>query len=335
MAATMKDIAKRTGLGLATISKYLNGGSVRPKNREAIEQAIQELDFTVNEYARGLKTRRSHTIGILIPELSNLFITSIITVMEDLLRQKGYGILVCDCRTDEKLEAEAVSFLMSKMVDGIITMPVSQRGDYLQPALERGIPVLLIDRKLPDLENKADMVLVDNEDAARSSILHLLKQGHRNIGVVVGPSGIYTSETRLRGCYRAFSDICPDKEPLVSFADYTVQGGYRAVKELVTEHPEMTALFVTNYEMTLGAILAANELQIRIPEQLSLIGFDNMELAQVISPHLSIVSQPLTEIGRNAAELMMKRLESSENLPQTVILSTNLQEGQSVRNLDK
>ena len=326
----MKDIARLTGLGLATISKYLNGGSVRPKNKEAIEKAIRELDFTVNEYARGLKTRRSHTIGVVIPELSNLFITSIITVMEDILRQSGYGILVCDCRTDEKLEAEAVTFLLSKMADGIITMPASRTGEHLQPALDKGVPVLLIDRKLPGLEGKADMVLVDNEEAARSSVRRLLELGHRNIGIVVGPAHIFTSQTRLRGYYRAFGERPPDGG-LVAFADYTVQGGYHAVKELVRAHPEMTALFVTNYEMTLGAILAANELHIRIPEQLSLIGFDNMELAQVISPQLSIVTQPLAEIGRCAAELMLGRLEAENTAPQTVVLSTRLLEGQSIQ----
>ena len=116
----MKDIANKTGLGLATISKYLNGGSVREKNRLAIEKAIAELDFTVNEFARSLKTSKSKTIGVLIPELSNVFITSVITVLEDILRQNGYGIIVCDSRTDEERQKDAIEFLLSKMVDGIV-----------------------------------------------------------------------------------------------------------------------------------------------------------------------------------------------------------------------
>ncbi|MGI5893296.1 MAG: LacI family DNA-binding transcriptional regulator [Candidatus Merdivicinus sp.] len=329
MAATIKDVAEKAGLGLATVSKYLNGGNVRPKNREAIEQAIAELDFTLNEYARGLKTRRSHTIGIIIPELSNLFITSIITVMEDILRQKGYGTLVCDCRTNAELEEEAVSFLMSKMVDGIVVMPVSQNGEFLRPALERGIPIVLIDRLLPDLEGRADMVLVDNEEAAYQSIRKLMELEHRNIGIVVGPSGVYTSEARLRGYLRAFGEKLPLEGKLVAHADYTVQGGYQAVKQLILEQPEMTALFVTNYEMTLGAILAANELQIRIPDQLSLVGFDNMELAGIISPQLTIVIQPLEAIGREAGQLLISRLEGQDFPAKQVILTTCLQEGES------
>ena len=124
----MKDIANRTGLGLATISKYLNGGTVREQNRIAIEKAIGELDFTVNEFARSLKTSRSKTIGVLIPELSNVFITSVITALEDILRQNGYGIIVCDSRTDLGREKDAVEFLMSKMVDGIVMMPAGGNG---------------------------------------------------------------------------------------------------------------------------------------------------------------------------------------------------------------
>lgn len=162
MPATMKDIARRTGLGLATISKYLNGGHVLEKNRIAIEAAIEELDFTVNEFARNLKTSKSHTIGVVIPELGNLFTTTIVTALEDTLRRHGYGIIISDCRTNERLEKEAVRFLLGKMVDGIINMPVNQGGGHLLPALEKNIPVVLIDRMIPSLSGRVNAVLIDN-----------------------------------------------------------------------------------------------------------------------------------------------------------------------------
>lgn len=127
--ATIKDIAQRTGLGLATISKYLNGGHVLDRNRVKIEAAIRELGYTYNEIGRSLKTSRSRTIGVVIPELRNLFITTIITAMEDILRRQGYGVLICDCRTDPEQEAEAVRFLLGKRVDGIINMAVGRDGE--------------------------------------------------------------------------------------------------------------------------------------------------------------------------------------------------------------
>ena len=123
MATTIKDIAKKTGLGLATISSYLNGGNVREKNRILIEEAIEELHFEVNEIARGLKTNRTRLIGIIIPELNNPFFAEVVAEMEDILRNNGYATMLCDCRTDEKREKEAIEFLKKRRVDGIISMP--------------------------------------------------------------------------------------------------------------------------------------------------------------------------------------------------------------------
>ena len=330
MATTIKDIAKQTGLGLATISKYLNGGNVLAGNKTAIEKAIKELDFRVNEFARGLKTSKSKTIGVVIPELSNIFCTSIITIIEDILRQKGYGILVCDCRTDEKLECEATEFLVNKMVDGIISMPVSKNGEHLKLPLSKGIPVVLIDRKVEGLN--VDAVLVDNVAAAENAVEYLIDHGHREIGIICGPRDVFTSHQRQLGYSQAFikKGMFP-KQELIAYGDYTVQSGYENLKKLLVENKSLSALFVTNYEMTLGAIIAINELGIKIPEQISLIGFDNMHLSQVVQPKLTIISQPISKIAENVAHIMLKRLsQDKHDEPQIVNLSTQLILGESV-----
>ena len=168
MAATMKDIARRTGLGLATISSYFNGGNVREKNRIKIEEAIEELHYEVNEVARGLKTNATRTIGVVIPELDQIFCTQIIIGIEDILRSHGYATIVCDCRTDKKREKDAVDFLMRKRVDGIISMPVDETGSHLKSFYKTGKPVVLIDRKIPGISS--DCVLVDNEKAAERAV---------------------------------------------------------------------------------------------------------------------------------------------------------------------
>ena len=177
MAATMKDIAKRTGLGLATISSYFNGGNVREKNRVKIEEAIEELHYEVNEVARGLKTNATKTIGVVIPELNNTFCAEIITGMEDVLRSHGYATIVCDCRTDKKLERDAVEFLSRKRVDGIISMPVDAEGNHLKKFQKTGKPIVLIDRRIQELS--CDSVLVDNEKAAEDAMRVFFKAGHR------------------------------------------------------------------------------------------------------------------------------------------------------------
>ncbi len=332
MASTIKDIASQTGLGLATISKYLNGGKVREKNRVAIERAIAELHYTANEFARGLKTNRSKTIGIVIPELSSLFITTIITIVEDILRRSGYAILVCDCRTDAHLEQQAVQFLINKGVDGLLSMPVSQDGSHLKPAIEKKVPVVLIDRMVTNYREFVDAVMVDNVQASHKATEYLIERGHKHIGIIIGPEHIYTSKQRLLGYRQAMNehDLANDDATL-RYSDYSVQGGYESTMQLLTANRHLTALLVTNYDMTLGAIIALNELGLKFPQDLSLIGFDNMTLSQVVRPQLTTVAQPMQQIGQHAAHLVLSRLDGKQEGAATIVtLSTQLMEGASV-----
>lgn len=310
MAATMKDIARRTGLGLATISSYFNGGNVREKNRIKIEEAIEELHYEVNEVARGLKTNATRTIGVVIPELNNTFCAEIITGMEDVLRSHGYATIVCDCRTDKKLEREAVEFLTRRRVDGIINMPVDEEGNHLKRFQKTGKPIVLIDRKIQGIN--CDSVLVDNKKAAEDAVRYFIERGHRNIGIIGGPEEVFTAQERMAGYYKALESAgIPVRESLIWHGDYTIQGGVRGLEELVQNNPEMTAVFVTNYEMTMGAMIGVNELGIRIPEQLSMIGFDNLQFARACNPKLTIVAQPTDGIAREVAKVMLNHLENA------------------------
>lgn len=346
MAATMKDIARRTGLGLATISSYFNGGNVREKNRIKIEEAISELHYEVNEVARGLKTNETKTIGVVIPELNNIFCSEIITVMEDILRNHGYATIICDCRTDKRLEKEAVEFLVRKRVDGLINMPVDITGEHLKAFQKTGKPMILIDRHIKSVE--CDSVRVDNKNAAREAVELLLANGHKEIGIICGPKDISTAQNRLKGYCDAYIEAgLPVKDSLIYHGDYTIQSGVRALEELVKNNPEMTAVFVTNYEMTMGAVIGINELGIKIPEQLSVIGFDNLQFARACSPKLTIVSQPTQDIGTEVANIMLKRLEEMqsggqnldgrEHIPMNVTekLRTTIIQGKSIRRINE
>ena len=333
MAATMKDIARRTGLGLATISSYFNGGNVREKNRIKIEEAIEELHYEVNEVARGLKTNATRTIGVVIPELNNTFCAEIITGMEDVLRSHGYATIVCDCRTDKKLEREAVEFLTRRRVDGIINMPVDEEGNHLKRFQKTGKPIVLIDRKIQGIN--CDSVLVDNKKAAEDAVRYFIERGHRNIGIIGGPEEVFTAQERMAGYYKALESAgIPVSESLIWHGDYTIQGGVRGLEELVQNNPEMTAVFVTNYEMTMGAMIGVNELGIRIPEQLSMIGFDNLQFARACNPKLTIVAQPTDGIAREVAKVMLNHLENAGETSGELFsekLETEIIVGKSVR----
>lgn len=336
MAATIKDIARLTGLGLATISSYLNGGNVRKENREKIEAAIKELNFEVNEVARGLKTRRTKTIGVVIPELNNKFCADIISVMEDILRSHGYATIVCDCRTNPELEKRAVEFLYRKRVDGIINMPVGNDGSHLGCFRQANIPFVLIDRKINGVD--CDYVLVDNLAAAKNAVLSLIAAGHSRIGMIGGPAEVYTAQERLLGYKLALMEagIVPE-ERLIEYGDYTINSGVHCIEKLIGNNPDMTAVFVANYEMTMGAVIGLNELGVRIPDDISFIGFDSEEFARACRPRLTIVTQPTAEIGKKVAEIILQRIGKPENEKETdyqlVKLQTKLVDGSSVKRI--
>ena len=335
MASTMKDLARETGLGLATISKYFNGGTVRDKNRLLIEAAVKKLHYVPNEVARSLKTQQTRVIGVIIPELSNAFITSIISSMEDILRKHDYAVIVCDCRSDPKREKEAVDFLLHRRVDGLINMATDATGAHLKAALNANIPVLLIDRLVESLRGKTSAVVIDNVHAAGQAVRKLTELGHRKIGLVLGSPNLYTTDQRLTGYLNALKEagITPSDD-YIRYGDYTMDGGYQAVQDLLRLKQRPTALFITNFEMTLGAMLALQHNNIRVPEDLSVIGFDKLELFGEIFPDLTLIRQPQLSIGREAANLMLDLLGNHDAISHRIVtLSTELTEGKSVRSL--
>ena len=333
MAATIKDIARVTGLGLATISSYLNGGNVREKNRIKIEAAIEELHFEVNEVARGLRTNLTRTIGVVIPELTMLFCAEIITAMEDALRSHGYATIVCDCRTDRDREREAVEFLMHKRVDGLINMPVDRTGEHLKGFLETGKPLVLIDRKIEGLS--CGSVLVDNQDAAYQAVRHMLDLGHRRIGLIVGPQHIHAARERKAGYEKALREAgLPVSEETIFYGKDDMNSGVEGICRLVRKNPDLTGVFAANHAMTMGAVIGLNEMGISMGKEISLVGFDNRQFARACNPRLTIVAQPTDRIAADAAGMMLEALSGKDGQLRTAErLRAEILPGQSVRDL--
>lgn len=333
IAATIKDVAKYTGLSIATISKYINGGNVLEQNRELIEKAIKELNFRVNEMARGLKTSKSKTIGILIPNFEKVFCTSIVSNIENILIKHGYSTIICDYKDDFKLEKEKLEFLVNKMVDGIIVMPIGDESEMIQAVIDKGLSVVLIDRVLKDVE--CDVVLVDNLNGSYDAVEQFIVRGHKRIGIIGGPKDIFTAQERLKGYYRVHEDYSiPVDDELIKYGDYNIDSGYKLLNELIEMKEPPTAVFVTNYEMTLGAVMAINEHNVVVPDQLSIIGFDNLQIAKIVKPPLSIVEQPMKAIGETAADILLKRLNGdTSNFPVRYRLKTEIEIKESVRKI--
>jgi len=333
LAATIKDVAKYTGLSIATISKYINGGNVLEKNKILIDDAIKALDFKVNEIARGLKTNKTMTIGVLIPDLKNIFFTTIVSNIENVLIQNGYSTILCDYKNDIALEKEKFNFLVNKQVDGIIIIPQGDIGGYFREQLKKNIPMVFVDRYIEDVE--CDTILVDNLNASYNAVEYLITRGHKRIGIIRGPDNICTSIERLKGYIRVHEDYSMKiDESLIKKGDNDVESGYICLNQLLDLNFPPTAVYVTNYEMTLGAIMALNERNVKVPDELSVIGFDNLHIARVVKPSLTIVVQPMEQIGEVAANTILKRIKGDmNNYPSMVRLKTELMINQSVKDL--
>ena len=258
-----------------------------------------------------------------------------------------------DDRSDEQLIAEALKVVegadviiaaLGESIDmsgegasrAILEMPQTQKK-LLDAIQKTGKPIVLIDRKIQGIP--CDSVLVDNKKAAEDAMHLFIEKGHRKIGIIGGPEGIFTAEERLEGYYTALKKAgISIKNSLVYRGDYTIQGGVRGLEQLVRENPDMTAVFVTNYEMTMGAMIGVNELGIQIPEQLSMIGFDNLQFARACRPKLTIVSQPTDRIAKEIARIILEHLEKKEERSEEPFmekLQTEIMEGKSVSILNR
>lgn len=333
-AATYKDIQRITGISLSTISKYFNGGNVTDKNRRAIEEAAGQLNFRVNEYARGLKSKKTRTIGVLIYDISNPFSSKIMSDVCCLLRENGYGTIVCDYCNSNSTESEVLEFLLDRMVDGVIMVPSSHIDAHIELAKERGVPVVLLDS--PVLYCKTDVVMLDHRSAAMLAAEELVRLGHSDVGIITAPKSVYTLSQREDGFLHALSlrGVVP-RDECIARIGVNKADGYEAAKRLLSLERRPTAIFCVNYDLTYGTVLAFHELGVKICDEVSLIGFDDLELLRIVSPRLTIIAQPINEIAKCAVRLIMERLNNaSQRFYATMELPATLLRGDSVRDLN-
>ena len=302
MSATIKDLARETGLTAATISAYFNGASVRPYNKEKIERAIDKLGYIRNDYARALRTHRSMTVGVLIPEFASMFATQLVTEIEEALRLKRYGIIICDCRSNPSREREAVRFLQSKMVDGIIVIPATDSASSLSSAIQKKLPVVALDRYTESRD--ISHVIVSNRKAGREAVQKMLSEGKKKIAVIHGDENLFTARERLAG-YRDAMERAGEGTGIAVPGGNSVQGGYEAAKKLLSGEPGLQGIFATNYEMSIGAAIALKETGKTIGGDFAFTGFDSVQMLPVLCPGMHMVVQPIRELGMVAAETLL------------------------------
>ena len=313
VVATLEDVAKRAGTSVATAGRALGGyGKVAAATRERVLKAARQLHYRPNALARSMKQRSSLTIGVIVGNVCNPFFSVVLRAIEDTVGGHGYQVIICN--TDESIEKELAHAraLLEHRVDGIILSPTTgENGEASAAAKEiyaSGIPLVFIDRAVKGM--KVPTVVSDNLSAAQEATTHLIEQGHRRIGVIVGRRTLDTMSERVEGYRRALSKyrIEFDESLVVDAVHVGVEGGYRATKHLLDLHRPPTALLVANSLLVLGALNAIEEKGLTVPDNIALIGWDDFYAAPHLQTPLTMVAQPAHAMASIAAEQLIKML---------------------------
>ena len=307
---SVKDVARRAGVSTATVSRVINGSSyVSTELKERVEAAIRELGYEANPFAIGLKIDKSHTIGLIISTIENPFFAAIVRGVESKVYPAGYSLILCNTDSDPHLERMYLKLLRQKRVDGLIISTSGGADVEIATLAERGVPVALLNRRLRAGQQLVDAVLSDSVGGARCAVAHLIALGHRRIGIVAGPSGHLQGEQRLAGYKQALAEAgLPVVPELICEAPFTAEGGYAGTLQLLAEGVGATALFISNNFMMLGAMRAIRECGRRVPADLAVVSFDDIDWAPYVDPPLTVVAQPAYQIGVTAAQRVLGRL---------------------------
>lgn len=322
---TIKDVAREAGVSVGTASQALRGSpSVRDTTRRRVLQVAKRLRYQPSALARGLVTRRTHTVGLLISDIANPFFIRAVRAIEDVAQENGYNVILCNTDEDPVKEAQYLRVLMEKRVDGIVLATTAEALSIIRDIRRRQIPLVLFDRDLPGVA--ADTVTVDGEMGGRLATEYLLSLGHRRIAIIHGPLVRSTGRERLQGYLRALK--AAGVKPV---HDYICEGNFKQdsgrdhTRHLLDLAPPPTALFCTNNLMTVGALQAVHERGIRISSDLSLVGYDDMEWWTLTHPPLTTVGQPVYDLGREAMRLLLRQIGADRRgRPQRMVLKPEL-----------
>lgn len=320
---TMRDVAREASVSLKTVSRVVNNeANVNESTRLRVNRAIDSLGFRRNDLAHSLRRGQiSSTIGLIIEDIANPFYSTIARGVEEVAQQHHHMVIVSSNEKSPARERELVSALLRRRVAGLLIVPASPDHSYLVSELHLGTPTVFLDR--PPRTIETDMILLDNRGGARMGVEHLLRQGHRRIGFVGGDPLVYTGAERMLGyCDALAAWEIPFDEALLRMGRHNVHQAEAATMELLSLPDPPTAIFADNNRMSVGVLHAVH----RSNAHLSLVGFDDIELAEMLSIPITVVAHDPLEMGRQAATLLFNRLEDKLRATQRLVLPTHLVE---------
>lgn len=304
-------MAKAAGVSTATVSRVINGQTVvTPATRERVLSAVRRLGYQHNALAASLVKRRSNTLGVIIPDISNPFFPDVVRGLEDLAHKAGYNVILCNADLNLDKELEYFEVLRQKRVDGIIYHSGTVTPRHLKAFEQLRLPIVLAATIDPNRQYTS--VMIDNRAAAAAAMAHLLELGHQQVAVITGHDPV-SGEARLQGYRDAMAQFGLElTEADVARADWDEAAAYAAASRLLVRSPAPTAFAVASDLMALGAMAAVHDAGLRIPDDISIVGFDDIKLAATVRPRLTTVAQPLYEMGKRAAALLIDTLARQE-----------------------
>lgn len=347
---TISEVAAEAGVGRASAARTLGGyGYVSPELRERVLQAAEKLGYRANALARSMSTGVSHTLGLIVADIGNPFFAGVTRGISDFSRSRGFDTIVLSTHEDLEEERVAVGVLMDKRVDGMIIASAAVAREevaHIQDAVSRGIPVVLVDRAVEHLA--LDSVVIDNREASRRAVSHMIERGHRRIGFIWGPAvkkpittrraltaaasqSLWTDGERLNGYLDALDDAgIPFDADLVMTGPKTEENATAAVARMLALENRITGIFCTETDGMTGALRAVRSSGLRYPADVSLIGFDDSSWAAVMDPPLTMIEQPMLELGARAAETLLNQIDGATPSGKMHTLETRFIERASV-----
>ncbi|MFX3631248.1 MAG: LacI family DNA-binding transcriptional regulator [Candidatus Pristimantibacillus sp.] len=322
---TIKDVAKKLGVSVSTVSRAMNDHpDIRTETKQEVLEAMRELNYTPNAVARSLIQRKSYSIGLMMPDITDPFLSAMAQGIEEILSDKGYQVVYGNTtRMREKEESFLLSAAQRKM-DGLIVTSDYMDADMIQLLRNLEIPIVFL-RRRPPAELEMPFVDVDHYQGSCRAVEYLLSLNHKQIGFIGMPEFSYTGQER----YRAYCDTMNKHQisvPSVAtvFADRSYASGYQAMEQLYSAYPSMTAVFAANDILAIGALEWLAKQNIAVPDQISIVGFDNLEVSDLHWIKLTTVAQPRKEMGKKAAELLMSMVENKGSKQSSLLFDTEL-----------
>jgi LacI family transcriptional regulator len=323
---TIREVAKLAGVSPITVSRVINNsGYIGEKTRKRVEAAIRQLRYVPNTLARSLRSRRTCTLALVLTDITNPFWTTVARGAEDAASKAGFSMMLGNTDESEEKQSRYITALLEKQIDGILFVPVGNTSAAIRMIKRQDVPVVVLDRRISGA--KADVVRCDSEGGAYMLTNVLLSLGHRRIAVLSGPQSISTAEDRVRGYQRALAEQgMPIRPELMQYGKFTVESGMEMARNALALSPRPTAVFAGNNFIAIGALKALQEFRVRVPEDVALVGFDDLPVNLTMDPFLTAAKQPAYAMGSRAAELLLARLGGTAPRGyQEVVLPTEIE----------